>query len=187
MTPAAAQLVTLLMLAAGLTGGAPVSSEVPPRPGVPAASGPLAQTTALGVWPLRPRPTVVAPFELPLTRYGPGHRGVDLAGEAGEEVRAAAAGRVAFAGSIAGRGVVVVSHGARRTTYEPVRAAVKVGAVVGAGDVLGTLQPSGSHCAPAVCLHWGLIEGELYRDPLTLLGRGPVRLLPLHGPLQVRG
>jgi len=124
----------------------------------------------------------VATFELPLTRYGPGHRGVDLAGKTGQQVRSAAAGRVAFAGSIAGRGVVVVSHGALRTTYEPVRAAVSVGTVVAAGDALGTLQSFGSHCAPAVCLHWGLIEGELYRDPLTLLGRGPVRLLPLHGP-----
>jgi hypothetical protein len=35
------------------------------------------------------------------------------------------------------------------------------------------------HCFPATCLHWGLIVGETYVDPLTLVGGGPVRLLPL--------
>ena len=41
--------------------------------------------------------------------------------------RSALAGRVSFAGRIAGRGVVVVGHGATRTTYEPVAAEVSVG------------------------------------------------------------
>jgi len=77
----------------------------------------------------------------------------------------------------------VVSHGTTRTTYEPVEAGVKRGSVVPAGAVIGTLQTFGSHCAPRVCLHWGLIEGETYRDPLTLVGAGPVRLLPLVGRL----
>ena len=40
-----------------------------------------------------------------------------------------------------------------------------------------------SHCFPAACLHWGLIEGtgdgQVYLDPLSLVGGGPVRLLPL--------
>jgi hypothetical protein len=60
-----------------------------------------------------------------------------------------------------------------------VHASVEVGAVVAAGERIGTLQDFGSHCWPAVCLHWGLIEGDAYLDPLTLLGIGPVRLLPL--------
>ena len=97
--------------------------------------------------------------------------------------RAATGGRVTYAGSLAGRGVVVVSHGTTRTTYEPVEAGVKRGSVVPAGAVIGTLQTFGSHCAPGVCLHWGLIEGETYLDPLTLVGAGPVRLLPLVGRL----
>ncbi len=134
-----------------------------------------------GVWPLAPRPVVVAGFDPPLSAYGPGHRGVDLAGTPGQQVRAAAPGRVTFAGSLAGRGVVVVGHGATRTTYQPVRAGVEVGAVVAAGDVIGRLERFGSHCAPEACLHWGLIEGETYLDPLTLVGAGPVRLLPFLG------
>jgi murein DD-endopeptidase MepM/ murein hydrolase activator NlpD len=135
-----------------------------------------------GVWPLRPRPAVVAGFDPPASAWGSGHRGVDLAGQVGEAVRTALAGRVVFAGSLAGRGVVVVDHGATRTTYEPVDASVAVGDRVASGDVLGRLQLFGSHCFPRACLHWGLIEGRShYLDPLTLVGAAPVRLLPLAG------
>ena len=54
-----------------------------------------------------------------------------------------------------------------------------VGDVVGRGGVIGTLQRSSSHCFPRSCLHWGLRRGEAYLDPLTLVGAGPIRLLPL--------
>jgi murein DD-endopeptidase MepM/ murein hydrolase activator NlpD len=80
---------------------------------------------------------------------------------------------------LAGRGVVVVDHGGVRTTYEPVSASVQVGDVVTRGDVIGTLQRGSSHCFPSACLHWGLRRGGTYLDPLTLVGAGPVRLLPL--------
>jgi murein DD-endopeptidase MepM/ murein hydrolase activator NlpD len=131
-------------------------------------------------WPLDPRPDVVARFDPPASRWGAGHRGVDLRGTTGERVRTAEAGVVRFAGRIAGRGVVVVDHGDTRTTYEPVRAGVRVGQQLAAGAVIGTLELFGSHCFPAACLHWGLIEGaDTYLDPLSLLGAAPVRLLPL--------
>jgi murein DD-endopeptidase MepM/ murein hydrolase activator NlpD len=135
-----------------------------------------------GVWPLEPRPEVVSSFDPPESRWGAGHRGVDLAGHVGQPVRAAAAGRVTFAGRLAGRGVVVIDHGGTRTTYEPVAASVAVGDTVPAGVTLGRLELFASHCFPRACLHWGLIEGaEHYLDPLTLVGAGPVRLLPLDG------
>jgi murein DD-endopeptidase MepM/ murein hydrolase activator NlpD len=134
----------------------------------------------LGSWPLSPRPAVVRGFDPPASRWGAGHRGVDLLGSPGQRVHSALPGRVSFAGTIAGRGVVVVDHGDTRTTYEPVDASVAVGDVVAAGAVLGRLQTGGSHCFPRSCLHWGLIEGaDHYLDPLTLVGLGPVRLLPL--------
>jgi hypothetical protein len=138
---------------------------------------------ASGVWPLNPRPTVVAPFEPPATRWGRGHRGADLLGGPAQVVRSALPGRVAFAGRVAGRGVVVVDHGgAARTTYEPVAATVRVGDRVGAGAPLGRLELFGSHCFPSWCLHWGYIEGhDHYLDPLVLVGAAPVILLPLYG------
>jgi murein DD-endopeptidase MepM/ murein hydrolase activator NlpD len=141
-----------------------------------------------GVWPLDPRPEVVAAFAPPATSYGPGHRGVDLRGRVGQPVRAAEAGTVTFAGRLAGRGVVVVSHGDTRTTYEPVEATVAVGDEVPGGATLGTLQLFGSHCFPRSCLHWGLLRGTTYLDPLSLVGAQPVRLLPLFaGPVDVPG
>lgn len=131
------------------------------------------------VWPLDPPPTVVRGFDPPQSAWGPGHRGVDLLGRPGQQVRTALAGTVVFAGTLAGRGVVVVSHGATRTTYEPVAATVRPGDVLPAGGAIGTLQSGLSHCFPPTCLHWGLLAGETYLDPLSLLGLGPVRLLPL--------
>ena len=76
----------------------------------------------------------------------------------------------------------MVDHGGVRTTYEPVTASVEVGDVVGRGGVIGTLQRAASHCFPRSCLHWGLRRGETYLDPLTLVGAGPIRLLPFDEP-----
>lgn len=134
-----------------------------------------------GTWPLLPRPRVVEGFDPPSVRWGAGHRGVDLAGAPGDPVRAALGGRVTFAAPLAGRGVVVVDHGGVRTTYQPVDARVEVGQQVERGQVVGVLRGAGSHCLPAACLHWGLRRDETYLDPLTLVGGGPVRLLPLAG------
>ncbi|MBC7375403.1 MAG: M23 family metallopeptidase, partial [Frankiales bacterium] len=108
-----------------------------------------------------------------------GHRGVDLPAPAGTAVRAAGAGRVSYAGLLAGRGVVVVVHGTLRTTYEPVDAVVMVGDVVGLGEPLGLLEPGHAGCPVAACLHWGLRRGEDYLDPARLVQATRVRLLPL--------
>ena len=79
-------------------------------------------------WPLRPRPAVVRVFDAPRPNWQRGHRGVDLAGAPGQTVYAAAPGTVVFAGELAGRPVVSVAHpGGLRTSYEPVRAAVRPG------------------------------------------------------------
>ncbi|MEX2289713.1 MAG: peptidoglycan DD-metalloendopeptidase family protein [Mycobacteriales bacterium] len=130
-------------------------------------------------WPLSGPREVVRGFEPPATRYGAGHRGVDLPSAPGAAVLAAAAGQVSYAGLLAGRGVVVVTHGTLRTTYEPVTAAVRPGAVVALGQPVGQLEPGHAGCTVAACLHWGLRRGEQYLDPVRLVERGPVRLLPL--------
>ena len=142
----------------------------------PARPAHAAAPTPAWLWPLAGPPAVVRGFDPPATTYGVGHRGVDLRGVPGAPVRAAGAGRVSYAGLLAGRGVVVVVHGALRTTYEPVTAQVRVGQPVSAGQVLGRLGPG--HC-PAACLHWGLLRGSTYLDPLLLLGPTRIRLLPV--------
>ncbi len=180
-------VLLLLLTAALLTCAA--------RPGgEPLPLGPAATDTtvpAIGrTWPVGVRPAVLRGWEPPATTYGRGHRGVDLSAPPGTPVRAVAAGRVSFAGRVAGRGVVSVEltgtgEPPLRTTYEPVRTSVRKGQEVAAGEVIGTVEPTGSHCA-ATCVHWGLRRGETYLDPLSLLPRwllhrGPSRLLPVIG------
>jgi murein DD-endopeptidase MepM/ murein hydrolase activator NlpD len=111
--------------------------------------------------------------------YAPGHRGVDLAGVVGETVVAAEGGQVSYAADLAGRGVVAVVHGGLRTTYEPVRAIVKRGAHVRRGQEIGTLEPGHPRCPVSACLHWGLLRGPVYLDPMTMLRPTKIRLLPL--------
>jgi murein DD-endopeptidase MepM/ murein hydrolase activator NlpD len=157
-----------------------LSLLLPVGPAVGAAGSDRSPAPAgAAVWPLSPVPDIGERFDPPDTRWGAGHRGVDLRGSPGQPVRAALGGRITFAGTLAGRGVVVVDHGATRTTYEPVEATVSAGDTVAAGDRIGRLQLGGSHCYPAACLHWGWRDGDTYLDPLTLVGAGPVRLLPL--------
>lgn len=143
------------------------------------ATGSPVDPVPVGVWPLQPPPQVVRAFDPPDVLFGRGHRGVDLAGSLGQSVHTALLGRVSFVGSIAGRGVVVVDHGATRTTYQPVAATVRVGQLVLPGQQIGTLQLFGSHCFPRACLHWGWLRGDTYLDPLLLVGGGVIRLLPL--------
>lgn len=174
-------LAVLPLLAAPAT-AAPLNGEgvrALPAAGV-ATDG---ATDPVGTWPLHPDPPVVHGFDPPSSPWGAGHRGVDLLGRPGQPVRSALPGTVSYAGVLAGRGVVVVSHGATRTTYQPVAAAadLAVGDPVGAGERLGVLEAAGSHCAPRSCLHWGWLEGTTYLDPLRLVGLGPVRLLPFLG------
>ncbi|MEU5596094.1 peptidoglycan DD-metalloendopeptidase family protein [Streptomyces sp. NPDC020298] len=178
-----------LLLAAALTVTVLTPLAWADAPAPPAPRAPQAPVPAVGrAWPVGTRPVVVRGWEPPATVYGRGHRGVDLAAGAAVPVRAVAAGRVSFAGRVAGRGVVSVELAGTdlRTTYEPVTPSVNKGDEVAAGEVVGsTEKATGGHCAGG-CLHWGLLRGDTYLDPLSLLPpwllrRGPSRLLPVLG------
>nr|WP_239130863.1 M23 family metallopeptidase [Actinoplanes nipponensis] len=150
--------------------------------GRPAAGPNAASRRAGGAfgWPVGGA-RVVRRFDPPARPWLAGHRGADLAATPGAVIRAAGAGTVVFAGRIAGRGVVSVAHaGGLRTTYEPLLVADRhPGDAVAAGEQIGTLATGHPGCPVAACLHWGLRRGADYLDPLTLLGLGRVRLLPL--------
>ncbi len=154
----------------------------------PPAPPPGASTARTGVdgrpvlhWPLAGQVSVSRAFERPANPFGPGHRGIDLQALPGTPIRAAADGTVSYAGPVAGRGVVVVGHGAVRTTYEPLLPTVRVGDAVRAGDQLGRLAPGHPGCPAAACLHWGLLRAADYLDPLASFRRVSPRLLPVSG------
>lgn len=145
-------------------------------------TGRVADAPAAGrwAWPLDPRPEVVRRFDRPDEPWLPGHRGVDLAAVVGARVQAPADGRVSWAGVVAGRAVLVVAHaGGLRSTFEPVSATSPVGTVVRRGDGVGVVTATPGHCAPGTCVHWGVLRGETYLDPLSLVGRARVVLLPV--------
>ncbi|WP_179950906.1 peptidoglycan DD-metalloendopeptidase family protein [Xylanimonas oleitrophica] len=195
-----------------------------PAPG-PSATGappaPAGQTAARGYVAPVPGP-VVHLFDLPARRWEPGHRGVDLQAPAGAAVASPGPGTVTFAGPVAGKPVVVVTHpDGLRSSLEPVTATVPAGTAVAAGDPVGVLSTgpgdaaNPDHCSPAspavstgvgllgtgagtgagtgprtgagapaaaaggTCVHWGVRRGDVYLDPLVLLGlAAPIVLLP---------
>jgi murein DD-endopeptidase MepM/ murein hydrolase activator NlpD len=129
--------LTLVALAAAglLLLPLPAALAIPPEPAAASAADVGPEEWRLPV----PAALVTAPFVAPAHAYGPGHRGVDVAsGSGSSDVLAAADGTVAFAGPVAGRGVITIDHGdGWVTSVEPVESTVAVGDVVIAGDTWG--------------------------------------------------
>lgn len=139
--------------------------------------------------PLPGTVSVVTPFDPPEKRWLAGHRGVDLAGTPLSPVLAPAEGTVLFAGTVAGRPVLSIGHGAGlRTTYEPVRATVREGESVLRGETVAHLVAGHPGCPVDACLHWGARvasggpsgDDDDYVDPMGLLSDDdrPIRLKP---------
>ena len=134
-------------------------------------------------WPLAGEPRVVKVFDPPDQPWLPGHRGIDLTGMATEPVLAVAEGTVTYSGSIAGIGIVSITHAdGIRSTYQPVTDRIDRGEQVSAGDQIGLLGDFGSHCLLRTCLHLGAVRGKRdYLDPLLLLQAWQLTLLPHRG------
>jgi Peptidase family M23/PGAP1-like protein len=114
--------------------------------------------------------TIQRLFEAPQGPFGPGHRGIDYGVMPGVKVRAAAAGRVTFAGPVAGTLAVSIEHqGGLQTTYSMLsEVLVSTGQEVDQGRFIGV---SGhSHPGEWAGLHFGVkLDGD-YVDPLSFLG-----------------
>jgi hypothetical protein len=110
----------------------------------------------------------------PMTEYGEGHRGIDLASFIGEEVLSPANGVISFSGKVGYRNVVSVQFGNSLTSsLEPVCSDVVEGTEVLMGDVIGLVcQPDPEylwHCEMS-CLHFGTRSEAGYFSPLALIG-----------------
>lgn len=173
--------IALAMLAcAGFAWAVPARAEA----AAPARAG-------LWEWPLEPH-VVLEGFALGPYSWSAGHRGVDLAASPGEPVKAPATGVVTFAGVVAGRGVLVLTHESGhgiRSSFEPVRASVAVGTRITPGEVIARVTPAASridHCSSGRCLHWGVRRFGTYIDPLAFVAPQRVVLLPVgNGPDQL--
>lgn len=158
------------------TAGTQVTAVTAVTPGTALAPG---TAVSRWVWPIEPNHVVVHGFDPPATRWSSGHRGVDIAAAVGTSVLAPTDGQVSFVGMVAGRPVLVLTHaGGLRSTFEPVSTTAAVGQLVRRGEAVGTVAAYPGHCAPASCLHWGVLRGATYLDPLALLA-GRVILLPM--------
>jgi len=158
------------------TQGTAVTAVTAVTPGTALAPG---TAVSRWVWPIEPNHVVVHGFDPPATRWSSGHRGVDIAAAVGTSVLAPTDGQVSFVGMVAGRPVLVLTHaGGLRSTFEPVSTTAAVGQLVRRGEAVGTVAAYPGHCAPASCLHWGVLRGATYLDPLALLA-GRVILLPM--------
>jgi len=119
---------------------------------------------------------VIDPFRPPPGPYAAGNRGIEYRTVPGSPVRAAADGRVTFAGAIAGSLYVTLLHAdGIRTSYSYLASIA-----VGPGEAVRLGQPVGTAGSR---LHVGARRGDTYIDPATLWSRGPprVRLVPLDG------
>jgi len=126
-----------------------------------------------------PRPNrVLRTFNKPAKNWLPGHRGVDLEATPNDQIYAAGAGTVIYAGTLAGIPTVSIEHpGGLRTTYQPVLPLVAVGDTVTGKQPIGALAPGGTHGYPG--LQWGAKFGaDDYINPLTLLPAPAIRLKP---------
>ena len=122
---------------------------------------------AIWEWPTSGEHRVLRDFQAPLTPWGSGHRGLDLAAT-GDTIVAPVAGVITFSGWVVNRGVITITSAeGHRVSMEPVTALVPSGERVRAGEVIAELEPG--HC-PTLCVHLGLRVGEDYRSARRELG-----------------
>ena len=101
---------------------------------------------------------------------GGGHRGVDLAGAAGDPVKSAAAGRVLYCEkTIASGNSIVVDHGQGivNVYFHLSSFNVKEGDIVEKGQVIGAVGSTGFSTGPH--LHWGTYVFGVSVDPFIFV------------------
>jgi murein DD-endopeptidase MepM/ murein hydrolase activator NlpD len=125
------------------------------------------------LWPVDGPHQIVRPYVAPVSAYGRGHRGIDIAAPAGAVVRAPADGVVHFAGFVVDRPVISIRHrDGVLSSFEPVESPLRRGDEVTAGEVLGTL--AAGHCErDEACLHLGARVLGQYVSPLPFLTAVP--------------
>lgn len=135
--------------------------------------------TGQGVWETASRGLAAEPFSWPLVgaitsnfgmRDGRPHEGIDIAAEEGTPIRAAASGRVVFAGPRGTYGLtVIIDHGnGFRTLYAHCsRIMVEAGDAVGPSTVIALAGNTGNSRGPH--LHLEVLKNGVPLDPQMFL------------------
>ena len=171
-------LVLALLLTVGAVVPAAAPAAVVERPAPRPTTGADPPPRVPGRW-MPVAGAVVRGFDGRAGPYGPGHRGIDIAAPTGEPVRTPAAGRVVFAGPVAGTIWVSlrVAPGVLVTLGPVLDPAVTAGQVRSRSPI-GRVGPG--HGAT---LHLGVRVDGVYVDPLPyLIDRPRARLAPLLSP-----
>lgn len=152
-------------------------AAAPHKPAERGSGSTLAPSNKLRFAPPTPNPAIA--------RFGGGNKGIDFAGQAGDPVRAAAGGRVAYVGDgVRGYGnLVLIAHGnGVITAYaHNSRILVKKGQTVRTGD---TVAAMGSSDAERVKLHFEVrisgkaVNPEPYLPPLKAASPVPFPAVP---------
>jgi murein DD-endopeptidase MepM/ murein hydrolase activator NlpD len=148
----------VLAITAALALALPARAEAPPAPR-PGTSFAVPLYGAL-----------VKTYDAPLDNpYAAGHRADNVAAPIGTAVRASADGTVSFAGTVVGNRSVTIDHaGGLKTTYSFLGTiAVKRGAPVKRGDVVGTVGASHDASLPSN-VQLSARRNDVYFDPLEL-------------------
>ena len=129
--------------------------------------------------------TLVRPWNAPEDDpFAAGHRGVDIAADAGTPVHVSAPGTVTFAGTVAGNRTVTVDHAdGVRTTYSFLGTITATnGAVLDRGDVVGTVGTGHAAAGLPPHVHLAARRSDVYFDPVVLyVGSSCADLLSLTG------
>jgi hypothetical protein len=147
----------------------------------------LAFSSSATAWSWPADGAVLRPFALGPDAYAADqHRGIDVAGPDGSDVRSPASGVVSFAGSLPtyGRGVTILTEDGYAVTLVHLgEIRVAKGDAVTEGGVVGTMGTSGTPEQDAPSVHLGIrraADEEGYVDPLGLL---PPRAEPAPVPV----
>lgn len=121
---------------------------------------------------------IMSPFDVKLSEYEAGHRGIDLRVAQGQTVFSPVNGDVHFVGTVVDRGVITIrTDTGVLVSLEPVVSGRVPEESIRAGDPIAMVAGA-SHCGTH-CLHVGVRVDGRYVNPLRFLVGERPRLLPL--------
>lgn len=124
-------------------------------------------------WPVPGRSRISSPFGYrihPIFKVKKMHTGIDIPAPTGNNIVAAAAGKVIYSGWLGGYGnVIMIDHGGKIVTLYAHNSALlaREGAVVGRGDVVAKAGSTGNSTGPH--LHFEVRKNGSYVDPIPWL------------------